>query len=142
METYAESKIPKEDIVLFHKIKEVIDAFELPKLENNSQGEEIFFSCHMLAAAIGEVFVLKVQSGHYASFYEHSWVETKHGNCVDVYPVATVGGPVLVDKEFAYSPLSGLYKEEDISDNIQGSLKRLDYKRIVNETASSLRKIL
>lgn len=68
-----------------------------PELGLDENGREILLSCHILARAVGKVFPVTVRDGHFAGSFQHSWLETEHGNVVDVYPVAMIGGPIMYD---------------------------------------------
>jgi hypothetical protein len=42
------------------------------------------------------VFVLQYVDGYVYPSFEHSWLETKSFHVIDVYPVATLGGPIMI----------------------------------------------
>ncbi len=104
MTFYIEKRLPKEEVVLFHQIRTAVVNLPDPDLgfypHNNpfSPGEKILVSCHMLARAVAKVFKLRYKDGNFLdSSLRHSWVLTPEGNIIDLYPVATLGGPILVD---------------------------------------------
>ena len=86
----SEKHISPEEIELLQKIKLIVAL--LPDLDLN--GEKI--SCHLLARAIGQIFNLRWVDGYFYPSYQHSWLLTNEGNILDVYPIAIVGGPILV----------------------------------------------
>lgn len=100
MKTYLENSLhlmPPKEIMLFRRIEMIIDA--LPDIIDlgEKNGEPIIMSCHMLARAASKVFNLKYVDGHYhLDHFAHSWLVTPMGNIIDLYPVATIGGPLLV----------------------------------------------
>lgn len=128
--------IPKEDLELFEKIKIAVtgmpDDIDLGKDE---EGEEIILSCHILARAVAKLFSLKFVDGYFHPNYDHSWLLTLNGNIIDVYPIAIVGGPILVKDSFS-SPMRWLYKKENISD---GLFSKPSFRRSVRRVIEVLR---
>jgi hypothetical protein len=62
----------------------------------------------MLARAVADVFDLECVDGSFLVGFDHSWIKTRQGNILDVYPVAILGGPLLVDGQPG-SPARQLY---------------------------------
>lgn len=55
-------------------------------------------TCHHIAFAAAATWPkLNLVSGHFCRAWEHSWLQTPAGHLIDVYPVAQLGGPVLLD---------------------------------------------
>ncbi|MBI1755162.1 hypothetical protein HY250_02695 [Candidatus Azambacteria bacterium] len=103
------SKVPKEDIKIFREIRLVVE--ELPDVEfgKGPDGEPIVISCHMLTRALAEYFPVKAKDGFMVNIWQHSWLETKGGFIIDPYPIALVGGPILVVAKD--SPWGSFYKK-------------------------------
>lgn len=93
----AAMRISQADQDIFASIRRAV--IQLPDDLQDEDGQVINLTCHNLAMAVGYAFRLRWQHGYYASpAYPHSWVIlNKH--VVDVYPVAMLGGPVLLDGE-------------------------------------------
>ena len=112
--THFELEVMATDLDPFKKISDVLDTLPTPYLGFTPNGSHIVLSCHILARAVGAVFGLPVIDGMYAVAYKHSWLRIPQSrNIIDVYPVAMLGGPLLI------SGISGpgrtLYVEKDIS---------------------------
>lgn len=122
--------VAKEDLAIFRKIEaamEVLPEIDLGKDEN---GYPVLVSCHMLCRAFAVVFPqLKCADGYfYKKGYEHSWLETPNGCIIDVYPIAVLGGPILVLKEgFLLSLWGRIY--------IEAELPRLRNGKFLGDTA-------
>ena len=98
---------PKE-VNLFRKRRFVIEKMDEPDL-----GKGNILSCHILTRAVSEIFLVEVEDGFFLETYQHSWLRTKKGNIIDVYPVACLGGPILYDGGVA-SPARRIYKKAPI----------------------------
>jgi len=110
LKPYASSGIPAEELILFHKIEKVIQ--EMPEIDlgKNEKGEKVVLSCHMITRALARFFPLTYKDGYFGNFNQHSWLVTKEGLVIDPYPVAVVGGPILIDTRFM-TGWSSLYQE-------------------------------
>lgn len=111
MQVYACREVPKEDQEIFFQMKEIFENMPEIDLGKNNKGQEVDVSCHMLARAFAQFFPVTVKDGFFfkkGNF--HSWLETKQ-SIMDVYPIAMMGGPVLVDKK-GYNPWSQQYLED------------------------------
>ncbi len=101
MRFYVESRLNVGDVQIFKHIKKVVellpDDINDGTLGVDSSGRNIMLSCHILARAISKVFKLEYQDGYFCVGYEHSWVTTKAGHIIDVYPIGILGGPIMVD---------------------------------------------
>ncbi len=118
MTPYAAQHIAQVDQTLFNGIRRAIEGMPDPELGCDEKGDPVVLSCHMLTRAVGTIFRgLKVCDGRYVSSFQHSWLETTRGNIMDVYPVATIGGPLLLDGD-PLAPARRIYKE-CILDSIQ-----------------------
>ena len=96
MTPYAMEHVTDEDFRLFREIRLVVK--ELPDVELGigSDGIPIPISCHTLTRALAEFFPVQVCDGYVQSIWMHSWLETRNGAIIDPYPVAMIGGPILV----------------------------------------------
>jgi hypothetical protein len=101
MITYTERVLaPPQDFELFRSIRETMSQAAIYPLIID--GHEIEFSCHMVADALSQIYSpqVGVERGFYLSGYKHSWLRTEHRNIIDPYPIATIGGPLLIDGRF------------------------------------------
>ena len=99
MRFYAEDKIDKQDQELFWKIRQVIIEMPDPDTAMLSGGRTNQLTCHMLADAIRRVFPLGLVRGWRTKpGSTHSWLVTFNHNIIDVYPVGTIGGPILISR--------------------------------------------
>lgn len=88
MNVYAEDRIHLADQALFKDI--------CAKMRNLEIHRDT--TCHAVAQAVALRWTeLSVRQGLFMSGWEHSWCTTWHGNIIDVYPVAVIGGPLLLD---------------------------------------------
>ena len=119
-----------EDQELFEKIKNAINNLPEIDLGKDEDGEKVILSCHILARAIAKAFSLKYQDGYLYPNYQHSWIITKHGNLIDVYPVAILGGPILISGT-KNSPIHWHYIKSSTRDISQGKFNKPSFKRSV-----------
>ena len=138
MKPYVLSKVPEEDVKLFEKIRQIVN--DLPDIifGKNEKEEELILSCHILARAIGKVFALKHIDGYFYPHYQHTWLLTPQGNIIDVYPVAILGGPILMDGSL-FSPARWLYKKKRI---LHGETKKPSFRRALKIVEMLIRKML
>jgi len=129
---YAETVISPKEIALFRKIEEAVSRLPEIDLGKDEDGEEIILSCHILTRAVSRVFSLKYRDGIWHQYYDHSWLVTKHGHIIDVYPVAVIGGPIMVDRRVT----DRLYRIKRIGRGV----KRSSFRRAVSLVAQELRK--
>ena len=109
MRPYVTDYISPKERNLFKKIKDAVNRMDDPFLE-----KEIILSCHVLTRAVHNIFLLEVEDGYFADYYQHSWLRTKNGHFVDVYPVACLGGPIMIDGGNA-SPARKLYRKAPLN---------------------------
>ena len=119
MITFAEQTICLEDVKIFREIEKLIDDVE-------TFPTSATLSCHILAHAVGEIFSLPVEDGYWKLGYNHSWLRTERGNIIDVYPVATVGGPILIAGSVFCPELDKMYFPADLGDSIFSGNFRAD----------------
>jgi len=97
MKPHVLSLLPEEDVNLFLAIRKAV--IGLPDIDlgvNKATGEKTILSCHILAKAVAKLFSQKCMTGYLYPSYQHSWILTKNGNIIDVYPVAILGGPLMI----------------------------------------------
>ncbi len=138
MKSYVVSQISDDDVKLFQRIQRVIDEFSDIRFGKDENGEEIVLSCHILARAVGKVFGLKCIDGYFYPNFEHTWLLTPDGNIIDVYPVAVLGGPILMDGQHC-SPARWLYKKKRLA--LRNS-KNLSFRRAVRIAIAAINKIM
>lgn len=98
MTPYATTQIPAADQKLFSQVRAAV--LDLPDNLLDRDQNPITITCHMLARAVGYAFKLKWRDGYFvAPSHKHSWVTTPHNNIIDVYPIALIGGPVMMDTQ-------------------------------------------
>lgn len=143
MNPFVLKTLPGEEVVLFHKIERLINL--LPDFDlKGEDGEETPLSCHLLAQAIGKRLGLKIETGVYHDIFEHSWLRTRSGRIIDVYPVATLGGPLLIDNRLRLSQLyrptfiRGISRGNSRDKNFSKSLREVE--RVVKKTLEDLEK--
>ena len=117
MTSYARSQISNEEFRLFTEVRELVTKLPDIDLGVDHFDHKIELSCHMLARAVAEIFSLEFVDGYFTDGYCHSWILTKKGNIIDVYPVAILGGPILMDAS-GFSPARFLYKK--INEELEG----------------------
>jgi hypothetical protein len=104
MRVYAETLLPADDQRLLRRIEH-----KLVKMSDDP------ISCHVLARAVQQCFDgLKVVDGYIRGpvRYNHTWLTTESKNIIDVYPVAIVGGPLLLAGDGGPWPLVYLPSRE------------------------------
>ncbi len=101
--TYVESITSPAELGIFSSIERIMNHFpEDNDYGINHRGESVILSCHIVARAISKIFPsLIVVDGFFHPVFEHSWLETKGANVIDVYPVGMIGGPIFVDRVVA-----------------------------------------
>lgn len=98
-------RVAEVDKVILREIKEWLD--QLPDL---GPGVEGLLSCHVVARLVKFKFRLTtwtVVDGHFGRS-QHSWLVFDTTAVMDTYPVASMGGPLLVDIS-RLSPWASLY---------------------------------
>ncbi len=140
MTPYVRRYVTNPEFQIFEKIRRAVEV--LPDLDfgEDEKNRPIVLSCHMLARAIGRVFSLKVVDGFFTSNCEHSWLLTPEGHIIDVYPVAVLGGPILVDSGFG-SPLKGFYLKAKRGE-YREKFNQPEFRNAVNRIAKELRGML
>jgi hypothetical protein len=108
MTPYARKFVSDEEFELFLKIKDLVT--KLPDLDLGLDGSrnKIDLSCHMFARAVADIFSLEFVDGYFTIGFQHSWVLTPNGHVIDVYPVAMLGGPILMEAR-GFSPARNCY---------------------------------
>lgn len=114
MRHYARKLVAPKELVLFEKIKKVVQEMPEAELGVDEDGKKILLSCHMIARALAKFFPVEVKDGHvqYPGLLacEHSWLLTKKGHIIDPYPVGLLGGPILIVIK-GFSPWAPFYQE-------------------------------
>jgi len=139
---YAVKDIPPEDIVLFNKIKTAVSNLPDIDLGKDDKGKKIIPYCHILGRAIAKVFSLKYVDGYYYPNFSHTWLLTENGNLIDIYPVATTGGPIMIvgsNRNHFYTPAYWLYKKKRLTGRGFG---KWWFRRAVNKVVTELQKVL
>lgn len=146
MTPFAASRICSADHALFGNIKQAVSEMQDPDLGTDENGRQIILSCHILVRAIikiyedddGKCAIMKVCDGHFAGFYEHSWIETRDGNIIDVYPVGIVGGPIMWVGD-RHSPSSRIFSCKPTEEFSHGRFEKESFQRAVHKTMEALR---
>ncbi len=127
MKSFAEKQINPEELKLFEDIRKVF--LELPEVDlgTDADGRPIPVSCHAITRAIAACFPVELKDGYFGrAKWQHSWLTTPHGNTIDLYPWAAVGGPILLITR-DHSPWRPLFCE--------GRLRNLDTEMFRQQTA-------
>lgn len=103
MMTYTELEglVSEEELQLFERVKSAF--VKLPNFP-------FTVTCHQLALAFSKAIPeLSYCEGYFlSSGWTHSWVTTPGGNIIDVYPWATVGGPIFLCTAY-FSPWKRIF---------------------------------
>lgn len=129
------------EIKLFSMVRNAV--ILLPDLDlgiAEMRGEPMIMSCHMLARAIASVYTLKFVDGFVIPNYEHSWVLTPEGNIIDVYPIATIGGPIMLESAEGVGPACRIYIKAEV-DEYKGRFLDEKFLKSVGLIEFELRKI-
>lgn len=113
MKPYAAHLAPAEDLAALAQIRNLMEKLPdwgIPR--EDGPEDHALVSCHTLVRAFASVMAgLTVVDGRVLG-HEHSWLMTSAKNVIDVYPVATAGGPLLImDSLYArslYRPARGM----------------------------------
>ncbi len=97
MRPHAADHISREDQLAFKTIRLSLAALPEIDLGVDHRQRKIELSCHMLARAVAKVFNLNCVDGKFLGTFDHSWTVTRAGNILDVYPIASLGGPIMWD---------------------------------------------
>jgi len=146
MTPWVKASIVDEDIQLYQEIRYIFEKLPDIDLGVSCEGEKIVLSCHMLVKALVNCFAqlgLSYEVGRFLVVFEHSWLVTKNGNIIDVYPVGAIGGPILYlgDRDgpasklflspdvYLYEYLQGLTEKEfaDCVQKIEKEIKSIEY---------------
>lgn len=120
MEPYMTGLISQEDLFLFQKIEKVVHEMPEVDLGVDQLGDRMLISCHMVSRALAHLFPeVEWKDGYFARFGQrHSWLKIKRSPnlTIDPYPVALVGGPIMVHGGFITTPWDKLYIEAKLAD--------------------------
>jgi hypothetical protein len=130
------TRIPSDDIRLFNRVRHVVTGMSDIDLGEDGEGKKAVLSCHILARAIANIFDIGYTDGRFLN-HEHSWVLTPNGNIIDVYPIAIVGGPFLVDHNSMVA--RSLYREGPVRTHKSIS-EKANFDRAVRAVAIELQR--
>lgn len=131
--------VSDHEAALFERIKRSVDLMPDLDLGLDEKQRPIVLSCHMLARATASVFALQYADGYFLPHFEHSWVFTPSGHVIDVYPIAMLGGPVLIDGAIAKK----WYRKEHPK-KLWGrklSFRQASFRRCVRKLTKSIKQI-
>src|SRR3989344_9680872 len=137
MTPYVKQFIPDKEIVIFENIR--CSVLRMPDIDLGKDEEDklIILSCHMLARAVARVFSLQCVDGYFYPRYDHSWLITLQKNIIDVYPVAMVGGPTMMDGNNG-KIARALYLPQSTREISRGRFGRKSFRRAVNKICTAL----
>ena len=141
MKTFTEQLVARADIEIFEEIRRAVELLSEIDLGSDDRGQAVVLSCHVLARAIARVFGLRYVDGWVRPNYEHSWVLSPAGHIIDVYPVAVIGGPILMENRSGHSPASHIYDTSDRHKLYRGDFSRPWFRRSVRRVSVELQKI-
>ena len=138
MTPYVLQWMPEEDVVLFKKIRKIVQA--LPDIP---LGGDHAVSCHILARSLARFFPVEYHDGYFCRRYRHSWLLTRNNHIIDPYPIAMFGGPVLLYyAPSVLSPWRQLYKEARLRDlELEGEMLLADVQRVVHALEEIMQKL-
>ncbi|MDP1760195.1 MAG: hypothetical protein Q8L01_01940 [Candidatus Woesebacteria bacterium] len=99
MKTYAQTLVSEEELRLFRYVQVLLEELPDVDLGEDLEGHPFLMSCHILVRALVQHIgadKVKFVDGRLYPFFDHSWLVTLAGNIIDVYPVATIGGPIMI----------------------------------------------
>lgn len=137
MTPYARKFVSVEDFKLLQRVKLAVN--ELPDLDlgKNDRGQQIVLSCHMLARAVGSVFSLRVVDGRYCHRMQHSWNVLASGHIIDAYPIAVLGGPILLESNTFH-----LAHEFYVAGDLGIDFSEKSFVRCVEEVTEAMRSLV
>ncbi len=108
----AEGHINLVDIEIFDKISKVLRY--LPDLIFDPKEQDWGLcknqvTCHLICRALARHFEVSVHDGYFTPGCQHSWLTTKGGSIIDVYPIA--GAVPFIVASNGFSPWTRLYEE-------------------------------
>ena len=140
MKPHMTDVVSQEDLFLFQKIESVVREMPEVDLGVDLQGEKVLVSCHMIARALAHLFSeVEWKDGYFARRGQrHSWLEVKRSYklIIDPYPIALIGGPIMVYAGFITTPWCGLYIEAKLAN--LGGLAFRKYVRLVEKSMLSI----
>jgi hypothetical protein len=143
MTPYVARHLTALDIEIFQKVHKLVEG--LPDdidLGSDDRGEKIVLSCHILVRALAKVLNLRYRDGYYHPNYRHSWLLTSDSQIIDAYPVATWGGPFMIDgNDERYTPARWLYLPKSTRVISGGSFSRPWFRRAVRRITRALKGI-
>jgi hypothetical protein len=137
MTPYVRQFVSDEDAQLLEKIRNVFCRLPDIDLGVDEEKRKIVLSCHILARAVSKVFSLRFVDGYFKPNFEHSWVLSPNEHIIDVYPVAILGGPILVYIK-NNSPARYCYEETGPRRLSRGRFGKSSFRRSVRRVASRL----
>ena len=141
MKTLMETLVPQEYALLFQEIERVVKQMPEVDLGADEQGKKILVSCHMVARALTHIFPgVKWEDGYFVRRGQrHSWlrVEGDRTLIIDPYPIAVLGGPIMVYVGFLTTPWDKLYIKAKLS-----SLGGAAFRRHVDVVIQAMKSVL
>ena len=110
MTPHAAEIAPPEDLSIFYRIKRIVQELPDLKFADAAGHSDIPLFCHLLCRGLSEFFPVKVQAGWLMEAWEHSWLLTRNGLVIDPYPVAAIGGPLMLDTRYI-TPWTEMYTQ-------------------------------
>lgn len=139
---YVAKYIKPDDMALLNRIETAVQTMPDINLGDDKDGKPIILSCHMLTKALGRIFPsLKEKTGFYRKIYQHSWLITSNGNLIDVYPIATIGGPIMLAAKPA-SPQINDYISDPNNIQFKGIFSQPHFNRSVRRLTKILRSVM
>ena len=114
MKPYMASLVTEENHILFQKISQIIEALPDIDLGKDAKGRKVLVSCHMIVRGLARIFTeVERHDGYFGKIMGHSWLTIKSDSrlIIDPYPVALIGGPIMVHSGFFTVPWNRLYIE-------------------------------
>lgn len=107
----------EDSLQQFLKIRRAV--LDLPELDlgQDSDGNEVIVSCHMLARAVSRCFSLAFVDGLFVNTQPHSWIVDRRENVFDIYPVGMISdGSPNIAPIFVFRNVAQKVYTKDIPD--------------------------
>lgn len=137
MTPYVKHFIPDKEVEIFESIRHAV--LRMPDIDLGKDEEDklIILSCHMLARAVARVFSLTCVDGYFYPIHNHSWIVTPQRNIIDVYPIATLGGPTMMDGNNGIIARA-LYLPKSTREISSGRFSRKSFRSAVHKICAAL----
>ena len=139
MKPYMATVVAEEHLLVFQRIEQAMQKLPDIELESDTKGKQLV-SCHIIARALARIFPeVRYQDGYFARRGQrHSWLIVRDDPrlIIDPYPIALLGGPIMVHGGFVTTPWDELYIKTKLT-NLGGA----QFRTHVNQVTKILKHI-